>query len=55
MLLEGRQALDFGIAQGRRSAGLSLTPEQYQKLKIWISKSDRFDLLRLLPRPISTT
>jgi hypothetical protein len=43
MLLEGRQALDFGIAQGRGSAGLSLTSEQYQKLKIWITKSDRFD------------
>jgi hypothetical protein len=33
MLLEGRQALDFGIAQGRGSVWLSLTPEQYQKLK----------------------
>ncbi len=33
MLLEDRQALDYGIAQGRGSVWLNLTWEQYQKLK----------------------
>ncbi len=33
MRLEDRQALEYGIAQGRGSVWLSLTPEQYQKLK----------------------
>jgi hypothetical protein len=33
MRLEDRQAIDHGIAQGRGSVWLSLTEEQYQKLK----------------------
>ena len=33
MLLEDRQALDYGIPTGRCSVWLNLTPEQYQKLK----------------------
>ena len=33
MRLEDRQAIDYGIAQGRGSVWLSLTYEQYQKLK----------------------
>ena len=33
MRLEDRQALDYGISIGRGSVWLSLTPEQYQKLK----------------------
>ena len=33
MRLEDRQALDYGIANGRGSVWLSLTPEQYRKLK----------------------
>ena len=33
MRLEDRQALDYGIAQGRGSVWLNLTQEQYQKLK----------------------
>ena len=34
MLLEDRQALDYGIAQGRGSVWLNLTHEQYRKLKM---------------------
>ena len=33
MLLEDRRALEYGIAQGRGSVWLNLTPEQYRKLK----------------------
>jgi hypothetical protein len=33
MRLEDRQALAYGIAQGRGSVWLNLTHEQYQKLK----------------------
>ena len=33
MRLEDRQALDYGISIGRGRVWLSLTPEQYQKLK----------------------
>ena len=33
MLLEDRQALDYGIARGRGSVWLSLKPDQYGKLR----------------------
>ena len=33
MRLEDRQALDYGIAQGRGSVWLNLTPEQYRNLR----------------------
>jgi hypothetical protein len=33
MKLEDKQAIEYGIENGRGSMWLNLTPEQYQKLK----------------------